>query len=255
MTTTDTPPSAVAPIGHREAAVLAREAYDRFAALVESLGPQDWMRPTECTGWTVRDLVGHVVGAMRSAASVRELASQQLEVARRVRRGEGAQVDVMTRLQLERTASRSEAELTAECRRLCGPATTGRRRTPALLRHLVRVQVDLGGTTERWSLGYLNDVILTRDAWLHRIDLARAVGRAPELTAAHDGRIVADVAAEWARRHGRAVHLALTGPAGGDFRWAGAGAEAHLELDAVEFCRVVSGRAPGDGLLATSVPF
>ena len=29
----------------------------------------------------------------------------------------------------------------------------------------------------------------------------------------------------------------------------------HLQLDAVEFCRVLSGRGTGDGLLAQQVPF
>jgi hypothetical protein len=43
----------------------------------------------------------------------------------------------------------------------------------------------------------------TRDAWVHRIDIARAAGLAPELTPGHDGRIVADIVAEWSRRHGQ----------------------------------------------------
>jgi hypothetical protein len=38
---------------------------------------------------------------------------------------------------------------------------------------------------------------------MHRADAARAVDRPIELTATHDGRIVADVVAEWARRHGK----------------------------------------------------
>jgi len=35
------------------------------------------------------------------------------------------------------------------------------------------------------------------------------------LTPDHDARIVADVVAEWAGRHGRPFTLHLTGPAGG----------------------------------------
>jgi hypothetical protein len=57
--------------------------------------------------------------------------------------------------------------------------------------------------------------------------------------------------AEWAERHGAPYDLTLTGPAGG--RWTGTG-EA-IELDAVEFCRVVSGRGEAAGLLRTQVPF
>jgi hypothetical protein len=68
-----------------------------------------------------------------------------------------------------------------------------------------------------------------------------------------DRHIVADVVAEWAERHGRPYRLILDGPAGGTFQYGNAG-EAH-ELDAVEFCRIVSGRAPGTGLLSTGVAF
>jgi hypothetical protein len=61
------------------------------------------------------------------------------------------------------------------------------------------------------------------------------------------------VVADWARRHGRPFTLVLTGAAGGRFTAADGGEE--IELDAVEFCRVLSGRAPGAGLLSTRVVF
>lgn len=253
MTTTDRQTDRPPTIDRREAMGLAETAYARFADVVEGLGPDDWSRPTDCEGWTVRDLVGHVVGAMRSAASVRELASQQRAVARRVKREGGQEVDVMTAIQVERAADLSIDELVRELRALVPKATAGRRRTPGLLRRLPLIPVEMGTISERWTLGYFVDVILTRDAWLHRIDLCRAIGVEPVLDAGHDGRLVADVAAEWARRHGQAVELVLTGPAGTELV-VGEGGE-HLELDAVEFCRIVSNRAPGSGLLATEVPF
>ena len=55
------------------------------------------------------------------------------------------------------------------------------------------------------------------------------------------------------RRHGQQFTLELTRPAGGTYV-AGDGGE-HNQLDAVEFCRIVSGRAQGTGLLTTAVPF
>jgi hypothetical protein len=64
---------------------------------------------------------------------------------------------------------------------------------------------------------------------------------------------VADLVAEWARRHGQPFTLTLTGPAGGSYV-AGDGGE-HIQLNAVEFCRIVSGRAEGTRLLTTAVPF
>lgn len=256
MTTTSSPATdvaTIAPISHDEAMALAAVAYDRLVACFEALGPTDWDLPTDCDGWTVRHLGGHVLGAMRSAASMSELLSQQLAVLRRSR-AQGVDPDVaMTAIQIERTDALSPAEVVAEMRRLVPAATRGRRRTPWVVRAGVRARVQMGAIDERWSIGYLVDIILNRDAWLHRVDLCRAVGADLELTPDHDGRIVADVVAEWARRHGKPFQLVATGPAGGTYA-AGAGGE-HLEVDAVELCRMLSGRAAGTGLLATPVPF
>jgi hypothetical protein len=112
---------------------------------------------------------------------------------------------------------------------------------------------EVGGKQETWRMGYLLDVILTRDPWMHRVDIARATGREIELTPEHDRRIIADVIAEWARRHGTPFTLTLTGPAGGEYV-AGENGE-HITIDAVEFCRTLSGRATGIGLLTQEVPF
>ncbi len=104
-----------------------------------------------------------------------------------------------------------------------------------------------------WTRGYLLDVVFTRNLWMHRVDICRATRMPMQLTPEHDGRIVADVVAEWARRHGQPFTLRLDGPAGGVFVAGQDGPE--IRLDAVEFCRVLSGRSPGDGLLAVPVPF
>jgi uncharacterized protein (TIGR03083 family) len=255
MTTTELPRrvSDIPAIGHTESAGLAETAYARFATALAEVTPHQWALPTDCAGWTVRDLAGHLLGAMRSAASLRELGSQQVAIVRGVRQGLGSQVDVMTQVQIDRTAALTPAELVAQCQSLVRPAALGRRRTPGLVRR-ARFKADLGHAVERWSLGYLNDVILTRDAWLHLVDLHRALGTTQTLTAEHDGRIVADVVADWARRHGRPFTLTLTGPAGGTYATGGPGGE-EITLDAVEFCRILSGRAAGSGLLATPVPF
>jgi hypothetical protein len=131
----------------------------------------------------------------------------------------------------------------------------GRRRIPALVRHHAKLAVD-GPVHERWKLGYLIDTIYLRDLWMHRVDLAHAVDRPVALSAEHDGRIVADVVAEWARRHRAPFVVELTGPAGGTFAHDGDRADAeHRSLDAVELCRSLAGRAPADGLLTTIVPF
>jgi len=99
----------------------------------------------------------------------------------------------------------------------------------------------------------MNDVVVTRDSFIHRVDITRATRKPIEITTDHEGRIVADVVHDWATHHGQAFALRLTGPAGGTYRDGSGGAE--IELDALEFCRILSGRAPGDGLLTTAVTF
>ena len=70
----------------------------------------------------------------------------------------------------------------------------------------------------------------------------------------HDATIVGDVAVEWAVRHGRPVDLSLTGPVSGRLV-VGEGGE-PIEVDAIDFCKMVSGRSePAHPLLGQPVPF
>lgn len=256
MSTVTAPePLGITPIGHAEAYGLAHEAYRRFAADVAALSAEDWKRPTECEGWTVRDLVGHMVGAQRSAASLREMLRQQGVIKKRATASGDNEIDVMTALQIELAADLTPQEAAEELAATAEPAARGRRRTPWPMRRLVKIPVTYGQTCETWNLGYLVDVILTRDAWMHRIDLARAVGTEVDMTADHDGRIVEDIVAEWAGRHGRPFRLTLPGPAGGSWRVGDPPPENVIDLDVVTFTRAVSGRGDRPGLLAVDVPF
>lgn len=226
----------------------ADEEYRRLLALLGELDAEAWSAPTDCTGWDVRAVVAHLAGAAQWPASVRESVRQQRHGRRLLPDAET--VDGMNELQVRERADRTPAQLLEELAEAAPRAVRARSRLPRPIRAL---PVPFGPPLGTKPLGYLSDRILTRDAWLHRIDICRAVGRSPVLTADHDGRIVADVVVEWAELHGQPVELVLTGPAGG--RWQrGAGGE-WLELDAVEFCRILSGRDAGAGLLATRVNF
>ena len=231
---------------------LAAAEYDRLVDHLRRLGPQDWRQPTACPAWDVQRLVAHVLGMAEFAASPLEQARQG---ARAKRKG-GLFVDALTGVQVAKHEHREPQDLVDRLA-VAGPrAARGRRRTPAVLRRVPmggQPVDETGTTTEAWTLGYLTDVILTRDTWMHRSDVAEATGTPMTLTAEHDGVLVADVAAEWASRHGQPCSLTLTGPAGGTWTW-GAGGPSY-QLDAVEFCRVLSGRGTGEGLLATRVPF
>jgi hypothetical protein len=163
-------------------------------------------------------------------------------------------VDAIAAAQVAELGGLSPHEITVEMAALIPSAVRGRAAVPAPLRRLVRVpaQLPVSEAWERWPLGFVTDVIGTRDVWMHRTDICAAVGVEPELTAEHDGRLVAAVVAEWGRRMGRPVQLDLAGPAGGAF--GDARAEASLALDAVRFCRLLSGR---DGAVpyGVEVPF
>ena len=87
---------------------------------------------------------------------------------------------------------------------------------------------------------------------MHRVDVARAIGQPLVLTAEHDGRIVADIVAEWAGVHEDPFTLDLRGPAGG--RYAARGGSTPITLDAVEFVRILSGRGHGAGVLEHKLP-
>lgn len=233
--------------------VLARASYQRLADGFADLPVELWDSPTPCTGWSVRDLAGHVVGAMRGAASLRETASQQRAVKRRVKRTGEHEVDALTAIQVQRTAGLSTGDVVREMRALVPKAIAGRRRMPSFVRRRASVAVEMGVISERWTLEYLLATILTRDAWLHRVDLADALGVSVEVDDV-DRAIVGDVAVEWCARHGRPVVLILTGDAGGTIT---AGSDGPtIDLDAIEFCRIVSGRSPATHpLLEHVVPF
>jgi uncharacterized protein (TIGR03083 family) len=229
---------------------LAATEYQRFLDLLRSLGPGDWAKPTECPGWDVRAMAAHALGMAEMAASIRE-ASRQLRLARS--RGR-VFIDALTALQVEERAGMTPAQITARFAARAPKAARARRRTPGFIRRrTMPVPQQVGGRQEAWTIGYLIDVILTRDPWMHRADIARATGADLVLTPDHDGVLVADVAAEWAARHGQLCTLHLTGPAGGTWRHGDGGP--LIETDAVEFCRALSGRGHAGGLLAVQVPF
>jgi uncharacterized protein (TIGR03083 family) len=252
--------SEIVPISRgTDARELALTAYDRLLALLEQLEPDEWHLPTECGHWDVAAVVGHLIGGGKAYASLRALMQEQRCAKRIAGEFDGNTLDAANELQVRNHADLTPAERIAALRAVAPDSVAGRLRLPRPLRW-VRVPMDTGGSTapgmpSKIVLGHLMDVILTRDVWMHRVDIARATGRKLELDAAFDGRIVEDVVAEWAARHGQPFLLTVSGPAGGRFSQGVPGGTSAFELDAVELCRILSGRADGEGLLETRVLF
>jgi len=241
----------IAPIEHREAMELQGTELERAVALLRMLDPDDWATRTVCPDWDVRQMWLHVLGACEAGASMRENV-HQMTAARKRCKQLGVSLEAgLSGVQVAERLDLSPAELVERLARIAPKTVRGRSRTPRPMR-AIKMGVD-APVVEKWALGYLIDIIYLRDAWMHRVDTARATGCELVLTPEHDGRIVADVVAEWARRHGQPFTLALTGAAGGTFA-AGGGGET-IETDAVEFCNVLSGRGEASGLLTTIVPF
>lgn len=227
---------------------LAATEYDRFLTQLRRLRTSDWTQPTDCAAWDVRSLVGHVVGMTEMSASLPE----QLKQMRAAGKAGGEFIDALTALQVAKHSGDSTDQLLARCAAVGPKAAKGRRRAPGFVRGRTMPMLQtVGPSVEAWTFGFLIDVILTRDVWMHRVDIARAAGLEVELAAEHDGLIVADVVKEWAGRHGQPCVVQLSGPAGGEWVFGSGGTE--VVGDAVDFCRGLSGR--GEPALLTHVPF
>ena len=250
MTPTTTPTELAPRITRSEARTLAEEEFRRFADLVATLDGDDWGHPTDCTAWDVRAIALHVLGSAEAQASVGEFLHQ-------LRRGIPLNkqidshhwVDGMNELQIRERTNLSTDDLVTALAAVGPKAVAGRWGTPPPMRHL---PLPFGPPLGWAPLKYLLDVGFTRDTWAHRIDICSALGRDMHPTPEHDGRLVADLAAEWAALHGEPFELILHGPAGGSFRQ-GAGGE-HVEIDALDFVRTLSGRLPGAGVLRHPLP-
>jgi uncharacterized protein (TIGR03083 family) len=250
MTTTRV--ETIPPIRRAEVEGLARTEYSRVADQLRSLAPDDWSKPTDCALWDVRAMAGHSTGMLSTFTGYRTLMGAMRTAAKDAKRSGAPMVDLLTAKQVSDHAALSRSELIDKVYEVGPRAARWRATRPSLFRRMP-MKEEVGGQQETWRMGYLFDVILTRDPWMHRVDIARATGRELELTPEHDGRIVADVVAEWARRHGTPFTLILTGPAGGEYV-SGENGE-HITIDAVEFCRTLAGRETGAGLLTHAVPF
>jgi uncharacterized protein (TIGR03083 family) len=256
-TTTDQRPSKAparqTSIDHARAMKLAEVEYDRVVALFAGLTTEQWTLPTDCAGWDVRAMAGHMLGMAQMVATLPELVRQQIGSQRRARKSGSLVIDALTALQVEKNAALTPAEVVGHMREVGPKAVRGRRRMPgAVRRQRMGDAQRVGGSDEWWTMGYLIDVILTRDPFMHRLDIARATGLPPMATPDHEGVLVDDVVREWAGRHGQPFRLELSGPAGGTW---GDGDQPLFTMDAFDFLRALGGRGAAPGLLGHQVPF
>lgn len=238
-------------IDHDEAMQITAVENRKFGELLRALSPEQWSTPTECTRWDVRAMVAHLVGSAASQASPREFFRQK-------RRGRPVRAELdlpfwwdgMNELQVRERSSSTAEQLIAEWDRVAIAALKSRTKMPRPIAGLKLLK--LPAPVGRQPLSYLFDMGFTRDVWAHRIDIAHATGTEPRLDAAHDGRIFADIVAEWAATHGEPFVLAIDGLAGGTYRQGSGGDE--IRLGVVDFVRTLAQRVAGDGVLRHPLP-
>jgi uncharacterized protein (TIGR03083 family) len=238
--------ASIPPLAHREAASMAKIELERFLALLEKLSDDDWNKPTVCTLWNVRQMVAHVAGAAASYARWSEFKRQNSPRVQRPYRKQGmSELDALNQIQVDDRDNVSPPDLIAELRDVGPRAIRTRYRLPFVL-HALRVPIaPLGGWVR---IDYLTDLIYTRDMWMHRLDICRATGREMVLTAEHDGRMVALVMRDLARKlssqlNDATVVYELAGAVGGRWRIGPSPTPAAtICMDALDFNLLASGR-------------
>ena len=238
-------------ITHGEAMAITEVENQRFADHIRRLTTEDWTRPTDCPLWDVKGVVAHIVGSAAGQASPAEFARQVLR-GRPLRREIGSPYwwDGMNEVQVRERADHNADQLITEWDVNSERALRARTRLPRPISSLPLL--GLPQPVGRQPLRYLFDIGFTRDVWAHRIDIAVATDTSFEQDAPHDGRLIADLVAEWAATHGEPFILHLTGPAGATYI-SGTGGE-QVSLDAIQFARTVSGRLTGTGVLRHPLP-
>jgi uncharacterized protein (TIGR03083 family) len=219
---------------HRDAEIQA------WHELLASIEGTDWQRRTVCDAWDVADIPGHLIGQAEDVI-------RPWSFPRRFRKGKRVypgvpRFDAHMMVQADEHRGTPPAELRAQFDEVWAKATRSISRKPALLRRMT-MQVD---DVPRMSLGYVWDILLARDLWMHRDDVCQALGRsfdagpyAEELIA----QVIYDLEAAgpfWGDRP--AVVLELTGQGGGTYRLGREEPVGRATVDAVGYMRTLSGR-------------
>ncbi|HYN36161.1 MAG TPA: maleylpyruvate isomerase family mycothiol-dependent enzyme [Actinomycetota bacterium] len=247
-------------LSHPETMRLAQSQMSALENELRRLSPEDWDAPTDCERWSVKDIVAHVTGWAEVLASPKAFL-RQAKLTRSLRKELDDKLDAQNEAQVVARRNMTPDEL-IEAWSAAAPKFLSLRRGLGLVgKPIPLYNGAIGWTTVRFLLGQ----IFMRDHFMHRIDISRATGK--EMTLGQpERRIVADVVRHWARNSKPNVRLELSGAAGGVFV-SGSGEGATIKGDALDFCRLMCGRASvsdfeiegdegaGRAWLAVRVPF
>ncbi|WP_433161124.1 maleylpyruvate isomerase family mycothiol-dependent enzyme [Kribbella sp. CA-247076] len=229
---------------HRDAELQA------WHELLASIDGAEWHRRTVCDEWDVADIAGHLIGQAEDVIKPWSF-PRRFRKAKRVY-PDKPRFDAHMMVQAEEHRGTPPAELRASFDRVWGKATRTISRNPELIRRIA-MQVE---DAPRMALGYVQDILLARDLWMHRDDVCQALGRTFD-PGPYAGELIAQVVYDleasgpfWDERP--AVVLELTGAGGGTYRLGRDEPVGRAAVDAVGYMRTLSGR--DDDPLVTGDP-
>ncbi len=231
--------SDVAGLNGERARRAAAFQYAALGAELKQLDADEWQRQTECDRWDVHAVVAHLVGWMEALTSLKEL-RHQVRAGWGRRKELGNILDAVNEVQVDDRSKLDPAALIARYEEMYPRFLARRARMGKVGRAIPLYDPVVVGVT---NLGFFANVIFTRDTFMHRIDVAVAVGKTVEL-AQEDGWILADVVKDWSQRRKVDGTIEIAGV--GVFR-AATGSRCEISGSGADLCRVLSGRAdPGE---------
>lgn len=150
------------------------QSIEAISELVSSLVDGEWNRPTECPGWSVRDVVSHVIGleceALGDPRPIHSLPRDLIHVTSEASRYMEVQVDVRR----HHTGPEMTSELEYTIIRRSRQLRDERRKPDDVVSHPVIGKLPLERFLEARAF----------DVWVHEQDLRRALGKPGNLDSA-----------------------------------------------------------------------
>ena len=231
-------------------------SWDALDALLAELSDDEWQRPTSLPGWSVRDVVAHIVGTELMLSGTPTPESESEVTGRDHVRNE---IGALNERWIEHLRGESPATLLATFREVIAARKES-------LSAMGRKEWDAVGFTPAGPDSYGRFMrVRIFDCWMHEHDIRDALGRPPtdEQLAGADTRLSLDemassmafvVGKKGRAPEGARVLIGLTGPVSREFRVAVDGRAALVEdfggteptvaitLDGLQFSRLCGGR-------------
>lgn len=133
-TTTRIDVDLIAPLDHDAAMALAAVEVERLLDLVGELSDDEWEQPTECPGWTVRDVLAHLLGMWKLQYDPEERTRQITVATQRAQQSGRLRIDELTALQVADHTELPNVAIGQALRVVAPLALAGRREMPATVR-------------------------------------------------------------------------------------------------------------------------